>query len=129
MEHPFQSEILARLEKGESLLSICKTHGFPHESTVRNWARTDEEFFTKYACARDLGLDAMADEVQAIASGALDKDDVPRARLEFDAKRWYLSKLAPKRYGDRIEQRISDPEGNALKIVVTGIRPTDDNTA
>jgi hypothetical protein len=128
MAHPHETEILQRLETGESLLSICKTEGFPHESTVRTWARDDEDFFTKYARARDLGLDAMADQVQEIASGALDKDDVPRARLEFDAKRWYLSKLAPKRYGDSITNKLADPDGNALKIVVTGIRPTDKNT-
>ncbi len=128
MEHKNEAEIIARLETGESLLSICKTPGFPAESTVRNWALTDETFFAKYARARDLGLDALADEVMSIGSGALDKDDVPRARLEFDAKRWYLSKLAPKRYGDRIENRLAGPEGEALKIVVTGIRPTEENS-
>ena len=127
MEHKREAEILARLETGESLLSICKTEGFPHESTVRAWARDDEEFYTKYARARDLGLDAMADEVMQVAQN-VDKEDVPRARLEFDAKRWYLSKLAPKRYGDSITNRLADPDGNALKITVTGIRPTEDNT-
>ncbi len=128
MEHPHEVEILARLETGESLRSICRTEGFPTEGTVRHWALVDEVFFTQYTRARDLGLDAMADEVQEIASGSLDKDDVPRARLEFDAKRWYLSKLAPKRYGDRLQQEVTGAGGEALKIIVTGIQPTEDNT-
>ncbi len=127
MEHPHEAEILARLEAGESLLSICKSEGFPRESTVRNWANTDEAFFAKYARARDLGLESLADEVMAIATG-VKPEDVPRARLEFDAKRWYLSKLAPKRYGDRLQQEVTGAGGEALKIVVTGIQPTEDNT-
>ncbi len=128
MPRDFAPEILKRLESGESLRSICKTEGFPTEAAVRNWALTDDLFASQYTRARDLGLDAMADQVQEIASSVMEAADVPRARLEFDAKRWYLSKLAPKRYGDRIENRLSGPEGEALKIVVTGIRPTEENS-
>lgn len=106
--------ICSRLETGESLFQICKSAELPEESTVRNWALTDRAgFFAKYTRARDLGLDARADRVLEIPRGVT-SEDVPRARLEFDAERWYLSKLAPKRYGDATTMKLADADGNKL---------------
>lgn len=94
-------EILARLALGESLRSICRAAGMPDESTVRLWAIEDRDgFAARYARARDLGLDALADALLAIPDEAA---DAPSGRLRFEVLRWYLSKLAPKRYGDRVE--------------------------
>jgi hypothetical protein len=122
-------EICKRLAEGESLRSICRDQNFPNECTIRTWALEDREGFnSQYTRARDIGLDCLADQVQEIAAGALDASDVPRARLEFDAKRWYLSKLAPKRYGDRIQNEVTGAGGAALNITVTGIPPTPENT-
>ncbi len=53
-------------------------------------------------------------------------EDVPRARLEFDAARWYLSKLAPKRYGDATLLKHADAEGNSMKIEVTRVKRKSD---
>ncbi len=103
--------ICERLAQGESLRSICRDEGMPTETTVRQWALDDREgFYSQYARARDMGLDAMADEVLAIADTDAG-EDVQRSRLRFDARRWYLSKLAPKRYGERlgIEQAGGGP--------------------
>lgn len=46
----------------------------------------------------------------------LDTEHVARSRLRFDARRWYLSKLAPKRYGDRLTQEITGPDGGPIVI-------------
>jgi hypothetical protein len=88
----------------------------PPESTVRRWALDDAEgFAARYAHARDLGLDAMSDELLEIADDGtndymdtedgpkLDGEHVQRSRLRVDTRKWYLSKLAPKRYGDKLE--------------------------
>lgn len=121
------ADICARLATGESLRSICRDEGMPSDSTVRQWALDDVQGFSaQYARARDLGLDAMADEVFDIADDgrndwieredkrgnpyvALNDEAIARSRLRFDARRWYLSKLAPKRYGDRITHE-GDPD-------------------
>ena len=50
--------------------------------------------------ARDLGLDALADVLLEIPDIA---PDAASGRLRFEVLRWYLSKLAPKRYGERLE--------------------------
>lgn len=92
--------ICARLSAGESLNRICKDEGYPSESTVRGWVVDDREGFSaKYTRARDIGLDVVADQVFDIADHGT---DAVRDRLRFDARRWYLSKLAPKRYGDKL---------------------------
>lgn len=109
--------ICARLSKGETLRSICRDPDMPEDSTVRTWALDDREgFYAHYTKARDLGLDAMADDLFDIADETgkdtlTDKDGndrpnsewITRSRLRVDTRKWYLSKLAPKRYGDRIE--------------------------
>lgn len=102
--------ICSRLAMGESLRSICKADDMPAESTVRNWVVDDREgFAAQYTRARDTGLDCMADEVMEIADDKT--DDYQRSRLRFDARRWYLSKLAPKRYGDKVTQEhVGDPD-------------------
>ena len=104
-------EICDRLAKGESLRAICKDDHMPTDMAVRKWVLEDRDgFSSRYAQARDQGLDAMADQVIEIADeepgttdqGSTDTGRVAANRLRFDARRWYLSKLAPKRYGDRL---------------------------
>lgn len=109
-------EILDRLSEGESLRAICRDRHLPCRETIHQWVMHNVEgFAAEYASARDLGLDALADEVIEIAddepgmlpTGAKDGAAVAHNRLRFDARRWYLSKLAPKRYGDRQEVAVS----------------------
>lgn len=92
----------------------------PPASTVRWWYIDDVNgFAAQYARARDAGLDEMADELLDLADkcregvkrtvkgdGTVEEvtgDMVDRARLQVDARKWYLSKLAPKRYGDKLD--------------------------
>ena len=87
----------------------------PAANNVRQRILADEEFHAKYACARDMGLDAMADELLDIADDGTndwgyddkgnpkpDIDHIKRSALRVDVRKWYLSKLAPKRYGDKL---------------------------
>lgn len=101
------------LAQGVSLRKICKPDDMPHEATVRRWVIDDYEgFSTQYTRARDIGLDCVADEVFEIAD---DGADHQRDRLRFDARRWYLSKLAPKRYGDKITQEHTGTDGGPIQ--------------
>jgi hypothetical protein len=113
------AEICYRLSKGESLLAICQDEHLPDESTVRMWAVDDYNgFYTKYARARDIGLEhhadlilKLADEIRpgqrtvskATGMEVIELDQVERSKLQIDARKWYLSKIAPKKYGDKLE--------------------------
>lgn len=95
-------EICRRLENGESLNAICKTTGMPLASTVRRWATDDLcGFASKYARARDIGLEHHIDGLLALA----DDEAIPpeSRRIRVDTRKWIAAKLAPKRYGDRIQ--------------------------
>ena len=108
----------------------------PPESTVRMWYVDDRHgFAAQYAKARDIGLDCMADQVFEIADDAsmdvvltsegprVQGEVVARSRLRFDARRWYLSKMAPKRYGDKLLQEHSGPDGGPIKTESLDMRP------
>ncbi len=121
------AEILLRISQGESLRSICRTEGFPEESSVRKRANMDEEFGSQYARARDAGMDARAERLLEIVQD-VEPENVNAARLRFDAERWYLSKMAPKTYGDRPPALFDVAQGTELKITVTGVKPNDKNS-
>lgn len=136
-------EICRRLAEGEALDRICEdTPGFPAASTVRLWVMRNEgggTFAADYARARELQAHKMAEEIIAIANtpaeGAVTtikadgsteerrSDMIEHRRLQVDARKWYLSKVLPKVYGDRlnlehsgtvsIEERIKRAEQRA----------------
>jgi hypothetical protein len=69
-----------------------------------------------YARAREIGMESMGDDMLEIADDdTLDLDEdgrpnsasVQRSRLQVDARRFLMAKLAPKVYGDRVEHQHS----------------------
>lgn len=120
--------ICAKLAQGLSLRAVCSEDGMPNRDTVSTWVINDIEGFSgQYAKARDIALDMMADEILEIADtpqqGVKIKTDeagknevttgdmIEHRRLRVDARKWYLSKLAPKRYGDKTEAEVTHKGG------------------
>jgi hypothetical protein len=110
--------ICDRIASGESLRKICESSGMPNKKTVLAWLKNENnsQFRTHYAQAREEQADFYAAEIVEISDdGSNDTytdDDgnvrtnsevVARSRLRVDARKWYASKLAPKKYGDRME--------------------------
>lgn len=92
----------------------------PARSTVYRWLSKNPRFSDQYAQARELLVEAWADEIIDIADDgttdyvtktgrngheyeAVDQEHIQRSRLRVDARRWLLSKLNPGQYGDHIE--------------------------
>lgn len=90
-----------------------------HISTFSDWCAKDAELARRYARARSIMLDAKADELEEI--GVLAAQSAPEyvqgLRLQSDNRKWYLSKLAPKRYGERVE--IAGDNDNPLQVLVS----------
>lgn len=117
-------EICKRLSFGESLRAICRDEGMPNEATVRMWALDDKEgFYTQYARARELQAMRWAEEVLEISDepppitgeGKIDGAGVQHQRLRVDSRKWLLSKVLPKVYGDKIDV-TSNGKGVGLAI-------------
>jgi len=114
--------ICERIAGGESLRTICAGDGMPAKSTVLRRLAVDETFRAQYARARETQMDALAEEILEIADtpqegvrveegsdkdGAYEKtirdDMLGHRRLQVDARKWLMGKLAPKKYGDKLE--------------------------
>lgn len=111
--------ICDRIAEGESLRAICSGEGMPSKTTVLRWLAEPEaaSLRDQYARAREEQADTFAAEVVEIADEAayenvevdgavlavrFDATAVNRNRLRADARKWAASKLAPKKYGERL---------------------------
>jgi hypothetical protein len=126
-------EICRRLAGGESLRAICRDEGIPDESTVRLWALDDREgFAAQYARAREVQFLAIADELLEIAddgsndwmqrtgkgkSGGweLNGEHIQRSRVRIDTRKWILSKMLRKIYGDKAEVAVTGANGGPVQ--------------
>lgn len=120
-------EICERLARGESLRTICgaKRDDFmPGQSTVYKWLDANEDFAKQYASARARQAETYADEIVEIAdapNATIDADGQPvlrdpqRDRLRIDARKWLASKLAPKKYGDKVALTGGDDTDSPIK--------------
>ena len=112
------AKICRRMAEGESLRAVCRDPAMPDKATVLRWLADKDkaEFRDQYAHARDMRADALFDEALEIADDAagdwtedgngnevLDHEHVQRSRLRVDTRKWAAGKLAPKRYGDKIQ--------------------------
>ncbi len=113
--------ICSRLELGESLRNICTDKDLPAPSTVIKWTSQFPEFREQYARARLVQAELMADEILSIADNL--REDPQSRRTRVDTRKWILSKVLPKVYGDAMQLRHADADGNALKVEVTRVSP------
>jgi hypothetical protein len=73
----------------------------PPETTVLGWIEREPVFAERYARARQRQYQRWAEEILEISDDVtLDPND---RRVRVDSRKWLLSKLLPKQYGDKIE--------------------------
>jgi hypothetical protein len=89
-----------RMIDGHTLRAVCQQDGMPDEGTVYRWIAEHEEFRQIYARARELQAMRWGEEILSIADDArLDPQD---RRIRVDTRKWLLSKVLPRLYGDRV---------------------------
>jgi hypothetical protein len=88
----------------------------------------------QYARAREAQADKMAEDILQIADDGLndsyvdedgnrrtDQDVVARSKLRIDARKWLAGKMAPKKYGDKL-----DVDAKISGSVVVQVSPVDE---
>lgn len=108
-------KILRGIAAGQTVSDLCAVSGMPSEQLVYRWISDRPDFAEAFDEARKRGVDALVDQMLAIAdgtdvsdgSGLKDRDTVQRAKLRIEVRKWLVSKLAPHKYGDRTEQKTS----------------------
>lgn len=122
--------ILTAMSEGESLRKACEANDVAISSFMR-WVDEDRELSEHYAQARARLLDARAEELEDIgerAAAAESAVEVAGLRLLSDNRKWLLSKLAPKKYGDKLDLNHSgsiarpatDLTDEDLAVIATG---------
>jgi hypothetical protein len=116
--------ICQKIAEGFSVRQICALDELPAMSTVFKWLSQQPEFAEQYARAKEVLAETFADDIVTIAddssddvTGELNMPNgvaVQRAKLRIDARKWVISKLLPKKYGDKIQQEVSAPDGAPL---------------
>lgn len=133
-------KICAEIVLGYSLRTICKEESMPCVATVFNWFRIHPEFLEQYEKAKEAQADTLAEDILDIADDGsndwmekTDKDGqnigwqlngehVQRSRLRVDSRKWIASKLKAKKYGDKVSNEISGPDGGPIQ---TELKPED----
>ena len=109
--------ICERIATGHTLKQIARELGCD-PTAITHWRRDDPAFGLMYEQAREDQADYFAEEILEIAddgsndwvdrqSGdrtarAFDHEHVQRSRLRIDTRKWAMSKMLPKKYGDRL---------------------------
>jgi len=92
--------ICEEIAAGKHLHLLCTEDWAPAERTVYQWLRARDDFAQMYAHARERQQEVFAAQVVLIADT---EKDPARARNMMDARKWHASKVAPKKWGDRVE--------------------------
>jgi hypothetical protein len=110
------AEICEQMAQGKSLHSILQQPGMPDRMTVVRWLASYEDFRAIYAHAREVGLDHFAELTLAEAEDETAPEKSQLARLKWDARRWHLSKMLPRKYGERITQEHIGADGAPIGV-------------
>jgi hypothetical protein len=123
------SSIFLLMENGQSLRKSCKINEIA-ASMVLKWIET-YSLQEQYARAREELHDYWAEEIldisDNIANDSIDTEHgerantewIARSRLRVDSRKWLLSKLSPKKYGDKVEDNNSG--NNELLTALTSL--------
>lgn len=132
------------LAEGRSLNEICRQEGMPDKSTVIRWLGKYPDFRNQYAKAKEVGIEVWAEDILDIADDgsndwmerknadgenigwSFNGEAAKRSQIRIDARKWLLSKLAPKRFGDKVQQEITGKDGGPVeftKIERVVVRP------
>lgn len=91
-----------RVMAGEGVKRICRDESMPREVDVYRAAAKDDEVCSRIARAREAQQDAIVDDIIDMADAAT-VEDHQVVKLRIWARQWQAAKLAPKKYGDRVQ--------------------------
>lgn len=114
-------QILEHIEDGGTIESACKLDGMPSQSTLRRWRKGEgqgvaEDFAERFEQALRIRLEGFIDDLLQIPRD-IDTDspgELQRARLECENRRWLLSKMLRKQFGDRTAVDVGGQDDNPL---------------
>lgn len=101
------------LSQGKSLRTACLKDDMPSIATVFKWMRDYPEFLKQYEQAKVESSEALNEVILDLGDEAINMSQgvdpkvsnavVSAYKLKADNLKWYMSKMKPKKYGDKID--------------------------
>ncbi len=116
--HPLDNGIAGRiaegLASGLSITKVCEPADMPTYQAVYVEMAKGGEFANTIARAREAQQEREMDACIEMADAA-DESNWQVVKLRIWARQWRASKLAPKKYGDKLHQEISGKDGGPIE--------------
>jgi hypothetical protein len=124
-------KVCALIASGKSLMRICRDPAMPCLTTIYRWQRVHPEFAAAYARAREDQADTLADETLEIADTPQEGEEtvvkdgyteirrgdmLGHRKLQVETRKWFAAKMQPKKYGDRQNLALSNPDGGPVEV-------------
>jgi hypothetical protein len=110
------NEIIKQISEGKSLRAVLRQSDMPDSKTFYKWIDDEKDKSLQYVRACNERSDGIFDDLLTIADATEDdiimSEDgkvvtnhnvIQRDRLRVDARKWALSKMNPKKYGDKVD--------------------------
>ena len=107
-------------QEGMSLRSVLLSSDMPAAITFYKWLDKDENKAKQYTRACENRADYFADEILEISDEqnadtyvddtgrvVTDGSVIQRSRLKVDTRKWLMSKMQPKKYGDKLDMSVN----------------------
>lgn len=131
--------ICEMIASGMSMRSVSRDEKMPSMATIFKWLRENEEFSKQYARATEERTEAMAEEIIDIADDGTNdlmtivkgdktyevenKEVTNRSRLRVDTRKWIMSKMKPKKYGEKIDVTSAGERIESTPVIISQIKP------
>lgn len=141
------NQVCGRILSGEAVRNIMKDSELPDFSTLLEWVSVDEVKFKQYSRAMELRGELLFEEMIDICDDGsndwmerfnregevvgwqVNGEHVQRSKLRVDTRKWYLSKLNPKKFGDKTDLTSG---GEKLQTTIihlgNGVNPADETS-
>lgn len=112
--------------------------------TFYEWIEQDEDKVKQYARATELRAEALLDEMfdivddnhndviemdlgDGIVNTRVNNEVIQRSRLRYDARKWLVSKLNPKKYGEKVDMTTNGKDLPSAPSSITVQIVTEDD--
>ena len=128
------NEIFDKIDNGVSTRKAILNANISSQ-TFWKWLDEDEQLSKQYARAKEIGIEVKFESIEEdysetpqrdAESGKIDMGWVQLQRLKIDAKKWELSKLHPKKYGDKLDVTSKGDAINTPSVVNVQIIKSED---
>lgn len=106
-------QVLAMLSSGTPVVKSCRDLGICRSEWYLAIDR--EGLADMLARAREEYAESRVTEMQDIAETV---EDVARAKLMCDNIKWETARVAPKKYGDKVQNELTGPNGDPIQHAV-----------